>query len=210
MVQGKTRQLRQIVESLLFLARADPETLGPLLEPIDLAAWLAEHLRSWRESRNGPEPRPDVALEPGGTEGPLPVRVQPALLAELVNNLLDNAARYSDPGSPIRVGLRRAGPAVELSVEDRGIGIADEEIPHLFEPFYRSPEARRRGASGLGLGLSVAARLAAAFGGAIEVSSRHGQGSRFTLRLPLDRIEADDPSPVPRSHETAAPASVAP
>ena len=149
-VQRKTRQLRQIVESLLFLARADHETLGPLLERIDLAAWLAEHLRAWRESRNGPEPRPDLALEPGGTEGPLPVRVQPVLLAELVNNLLDNAARYSDPGSPIRVGLRRAGPAAELSVEDRGIGIADDEIPHLFEPFYRSPEARRRAPRGWG------------------------------------------------------------
>ena len=95
-------------------------------------------------------------------------------------------------------------------MEDRGIGIADDEIPHLFEPFYRSPEAPA-GASGLGLGLSVAARLAAAFGGAIAVSSRHGQGSRFTLRLPLDRIEADNPSPgAARSHETAAPAWVAP
>ena len=187
-VQRKTRHLRKIVESLLFLARADHETLAPLLDRIDLAAWLASHLQLWQESRKSPGFRPDLDLNLVATEGPLLVRAQAPLLGELVNNLLDNAARYSDPGMPIRVSLQQVEFTVEMAVEDQGIGIAEDEIPHLFEPFYRSPEARRRGAVGLGLGLSVAARLAAAFGGTINVSSRPGQGSRFALRLPLDLV----------------------
>jgi len=186
-VQRKTRHLRQIVESLLFLARADRETLTPLMERIDLAAWLAEHLRSWQESRKTIDFSPDLDLNLVAIEGPLLVRAQAPLLAELVNNLLDNAARYSDPGMPIRVRLQHVKSTVELTVQDQGIGIAEDEIPHLFEPFYRSPQARQRGTSGLGLGLSVAARLATAFGGTIEVSSRPGRGSRFTLRLPLEQ-----------------------
>jgi two-component system OmpR family sensor kinase len=184
-VQRKTRHLRQIVESLLFLARADNETLAPLLEPIDLVPWLSEHLCSWQETRGGSDPR--LELE---TDLPMLVRAQPALLAELVNNLLDNAARYSEPAAPIRVRLGRAAASVLLTVEDRGIGIADDEIAHVFKPFYRSAEARRRGAPGLGLGLAVAERLASSIGGTIEVSSQVGEGSRFTIRMPL----ASDPS----------------
>ncbi len=179
-VQRKTRHLRQLVESLLFLARADNETLAPMLELIDLGAWLSTHLRSWQETGRGCDLRPEFE-----TTLPAPVRVQPALLAELVNNLLDNAARYSEPGTPIHVHLSRDEASVALTVEDRGIGIAADEIALLFEPFYRSAAARRRGAPGLGLGLAVAERLARSFGATIEVSSQPGVGSCFTLRLPL-------------------------
>lgn len=193
-VRRKTRHLRQIVESLLFLARADNETLAPLLERIDLVPWLSAHLRSWQETGRGC----DLRLE-FETTVPMPVRVQPALLAELVNNLLDNAARYSEPGTPIRVNLARDEASVSLTVEDHGIGIAADEIALLFEPFYRSAAARRRGAPGLGLGLAVAERLARSFAGAIEVSSQVGAGSRFTLRLPL----ASDPSDQAHANATA-------
>jgi two-component system, OmpR family, sensor kinase len=210
-VQRKTRHLRHIVESLLFLARADHETLAPTRERINLVTWLPEHVRSWQDSRGSPELHLVVVLERSELQGSVPVQVQPLLLAELVSNLLDNAARYSDPGTPIRISLEPVGTTVALTVEDQGIGIAEDEIAHLFEPFYRSPEARRRGASGLGLGLSVAARLASAFGGTIDVSSRPGQGSRFTLRLPLARNEGDRQDPrVPRLPEPVSPASLVP
>ncbi len=191
-VARQTRHLRQIVESLLFLARADNEMLAPLLEVINLAAWLRDHLTSWQETGRGC----DLRLECGAAEEPLPVRVQPALLAELVNNLLDNAARYSEPGTPIVVRLEHDGGDVLLRVEDRGIGIAADELALLFEPFYRSPAARRRGAPGLGLGLAVAGRLARSFGGAIGVSSEAGKGSCFSLRLPLAAEPADAMDPV--------------
>ncbi len=112
-----------------------------------------------------------------------------------MNNLLDNAARYSEPGTPILVSLSRDETAALLAVEDRGIGIANEELALLFEPFYRSATARGTGTPGLGLGLAVAERLARSFEGTIEVSSQLGEGSRFTLRLPL----ASELSPEPQA-----------
>ncbi|MEJ7640546.1 MAG: sensor histidine kinase [Singulisphaera sp.] len=108
----------------------------------------------------------------------------PTLLGELLDNLLDNAGKYGDPGTPIFVRLGRGGQGVSLSVEDRGAGVAEAEIPHLFDPFYRTDAARGQGTAGLGLGLSVASRLAGLFGGKIRVESTPGLGSSFTIHLP--------------------------
>ena len=94
-VQRRTRHLSQIVESLLFLARASNETLAPHLEPVDLAEWLDNHLKTWKESHGGVDLQIEIT-----SGGPFPVQVQPALLAELVTNLLDNAA--SGTVSPVR------------------------------------------------------------------------------------------------------------
>jgi len=181
LVQRRTRDLRQIVESLLFLARADHDHLELKLETIDLAEWLGEHARSWHDSRR----RQDLRLEAAGG-GPYRVRVQPLLFAELIDNLLDNASRYSAPGTPIQLTVARDQASVVVAVEDEGMGISEHDIPHVFEPFYRSADARLRGSSGSGLGLAVALRLARSFGGTIAVERRAGRGSRFTVLLPLD------------------------
>ena len=82
------------------------------------------------------------------------------------------------------VRLRREGDAVALDVEDAGRGIAGEDLAHVFEPFYRSAEARRRGRAGAGLGLAVARRIAAALAGTLTAASQPGRGSRFELTLP--------------------------
>jgi signal transduction histidine kinase len=103
-----------------------------------------------------------------------------------VDNLLDNACKYSPPGSPITLRTWPEGDGVCLGVEDGGCGIAAGDIPHLFEPFYRSPQARRQGVGGVGLGLAVAARIVTALGGRIEVKSEPEKGTLFTLRLPAD------------------------
>jgi heavy metal sensor kinase len=178
-VGGQAARLRQIVDMLLFLARADAEARSPELERIDLAGWLAEHLQSWSS-----HPRAaDLRLE-GPAGGPLWVSVQGPLLGQAVDNLLDNACKYSPAGSPITLRTWREGDAVCLGVEDRGPGIAAGDLPHLFEPFYRSPEAHRQAVGGVGLGLAVAARIVAAFAGRIEVQSGPEKGTRFTLLLP--------------------------
>src|SRR5262249_2757283 len=115
---------------------------------------------------------------------PLGARVHAPLLGQLLDNLLDNACKYSEPGSTITVRLGRGPGVVGLAVEDAGGGIAAEDLPHLFEPFYRSPDARRQGRVGVGLGLAVAQRIATAFRGTIRVESEPGRGSRFLLELP--------------------------
>lgn len=172
-------RLRQIVEALLFLARADADAELPDLEPIDLGAWVGGYLA-------------EHALDHGGAvrlTGSLPnevrVSAQPAMLAQVLGNLIDNARKYSDPGTPVTVSLVPGADDVLLSVEDAGTGIAPADLARVFEPFFRSADARRRGASGLGLGLAVAARVVRSFGGRIEVRSEMGRGSRFTIRLPL-------------------------
>ena len=179
LVQRRTRHLRQIVEALLFLARADAEVLRPELITIDLSRWLEGHLRARIDPIRGSDLRREAAPEDSST-----IRAQPALLGELLENLLDNASKYSRPGTPITIRAGRGPRGVTLSVEDRGTGIAEEDRRHLFEPFYRAEEARRRGAAGLGLGLSVASRLAALFGATIEVESRPGFGSTFSVHFP--------------------------
>jgi heavy metal sensor kinase len=184
-VQGQATQLRQIVAALLFLARADAEARAPEGEPIDLSAWLSRHLKSWSSHPRAADLRCAAAA------GPLKVRTHTPLLGQALDNLLDNAFKYGAPGSPITVRTGEKKGYAYLSVEDRGAGIDAADLPHVFEPFYRSPRARHQG--GVGLGLSVAARIAAALSGRIEVHSEPGRGSRFTLFLPTDTPEIAHP-----------------
>jgi signal transduction histidine kinase len=177
-VQGQAERLRQIVEALLFVARADAEAQLPDRERVNLRDWLPAHVRSWAD-----HPRAgDLIVDSADTEAAW-VDVHPILLGELVNVLLDNACKYSAPGKPITLRLVPSAGAVELAVQDEGCGISDEDVPHLFRPFFRSTEVRRRGIEGLGLGLAVAKRVADGLGGTLTVASRVGQGSCFTLRL---------------------------
>ena len=139
-VHEEAVRLRQIVESLLFLARAESEAGRPELHPMELAPFVCAHLRDWSGHDRAGDLRVD--LEPGGRAWAC---AHPPLLGQLLDNLLDNAAKYSPPGTPIEVRVWRAGDHVALAVRDRGIGLSPEDRAHLFEPFYRSAEARRRG-----------------------------------------------------------------
>jgi signal transduction histidine kinase len=176
-VHAQAGHLRQIVEALLFLARADAEARLDGLEIADLAAALPAVAARWSGHPRAADLRAEAVAE-----GPFPARVQPLLLGQLLDNLIDNAFRYSEPGTPVVLRLRREAGAVALDVEDAGRGIAPEDLPHVFEPFYRSADSR--GLSGVGLGLAVVQRIAAAMGGVVLVKSTAGAGSRFTLILP--------------------------
>jgi signal transduction histidine kinase len=181
-------RLWRVVEALLFLARADAEAGLPDLERLDLAAWAADHLRAW----SGHERGADLCFE--GSDGDPPwTRVHRPLLGQLLDNLLENACKYSGPGTPIVVRAWCEPGAVAMAVEDRGCGIPAEDLPRVFEPFYRAESARRLGRAGVGLGLAVARRIAATHGGTIAAESEPGRGSRFVVRLP--RAPAPDVAP---------------
>src|SRR5207248_3290540 len=113
----------------------------------------------------------------------------PDLLCELLDALLDNAVKYSEPSSPIAVRTGGDANGVWVAVEDRGVGIAPEDLAHLFRPFFRSDAARRRGVPGVGLGLAVAHRIAVSQGGSLHMASRLGHGS--TIRLTLPSVSVD-------------------
>ncbi|HEX9401289.1 MAG TPA: ATP-binding protein, partial [Anaeromyxobacter sp.] len=122
-----------------------------------------------------------VSVEVAG-EPPL-VSADPVRVEQIVTNLLENSSKYSADGAPIRLVVTAERDAVVLSIEDRGPGIAPEEIPHLFDRYFqtRRPRSAMRG---LGLGLYITRGLVDAHGGTITVESTPGVGSVFRIRLP--------------------------
>jgi signal transduction histidine kinase len=179
LVREQSVHLRQIVETLLFLARADAESKQPQLDRIDLAAWLREHVGSWSNHARAA----DLVVEcPPQTA--LWANAQAPLLGQLVDNVWDNACKYSEPGTPITVRLGYEAGLVCLSLEDQGCGIAADELPLVFEPFFRSCRSRQAGVGGVGLGLAVVERIAAALGGTTGLQSEAGKGATFRLCLP--------------------------
>jgi signal transduction histidine kinase len=194
-------RLWRVVEALLFLARAEAEAGLPDLERLDLAAWAAEQLRAW----NGHERAADVRFEVNDKD-PLWTQAHRPLLGQLLDNLIENACKYSGPGRPIIVRVWCEPSAVALAVQDRGCGISPEDLPHVFEPFYRADSARQLGHAGVGLGLAVARRIAATHGGTITAENVPGGGCRFVVRLP--QALAPDVAPGVADHaESFAPTS---
>jgi two-component system, OmpR family, sensor kinase len=175
-------RLRQIVEMLLFLARPEADAMLPATDVVDLNAWLMDHVSRWKSHPRAADLRVEVREDKVARAA-----VAPALLSQLLDNLLDNACKYSTAGTAVTIGLDTSAEGILLRVEDIGVGIPREDLAHIFEPFYRSPEARRLGKPGVGLGLAVARRIAEALGGMLTVESEPGRGSRFTLQLPAAR-----------------------
>ncbi|MGH9676938.1 MAG: sensor histidine kinase, partial [Candidatus Acidiferrum sp.] len=180
-VRARAQHMGQIVEALLFLARAEAEARLPELERLDLAEWLPKYMKTWSESARAADIRLEII-----SKGSCFVKAQPAMLAELFGNLLDNAIKYSRAGTAITVNLQERNQEAALSFEDRGCGIAAEDLPNLFQPFFRSSEARGRGIPGVGLGLAIADRLVKAIGGRIMPGIGESGGSRFTVYLPIE------------------------
>lgn len=174
-IQGEALRMRQIVESLMFLARSDADALPLERENIDLAEWLPKQRERWQShARAG-----DLRLELTG--GECVVAVHSGLLGELLDNLTDNALKYSQPAQRVTWRVESDAGDVRLIVADEGPGIAAEELAHVFEPFYRSPKARAENRRGVGLGLTIVQRIVKTLGARIEVTSAAGQGTRFAV-----------------------------
>jgi two-component system OmpR family sensor kinase len=106
------------------------------------------------------------------------------LIRRVIDNLVDNARKYSEPKSPIILRLRRAGDGLELAVIDRGMGIDAADLPHIFTPFFRADRSRTRKTGGVGLGLTLVRRIVTAHGGSVDVTSTVGQGTEMCVHLP--------------------------
>ncbi len=173
----EARRLTQLVADLLALARADAGV--PLRrDRVELDRVLLDAVGEARHLANGQRLEVD-ALEPSEVLGDADRLKQLALI------LLDNALKYTAPNGSVSVGLRRNGRNVILEVHDNGIGIAKEDLPRVFERFFRADPARRRDAAGTGLGLSIARWIADQHGADISLSSEPGHGTRVLVTLPL-------------------------
>ena len=118
-------------------------------------------------------------------EGSLPGLVaDPAMLRLVIDNLLDNAAKYSEAPAPVELLARSDGVALVVSVRDEGIGVEPQDVARLFTPFFRTDRSRARGTGGVGLGLALAKRIVEAHGGTIAVESRPGLGTTVRFRVP--------------------------
>jgi two-component system sensor histidine kinase BaeS len=106
-------------------------------------------------------------------------------ISQVLRNLLNNAVAHTPPGGSVVVGAKRIDGEVETSVTDTGEGIPPEDLPHVFDRFYRVDKSRSRNTGGHGLGLTIAKRLVEAHGGHITATSEPGKGSRFTFTVPV-------------------------
>jgi two-component system sensor histidine kinase SenX3 len=126
-----------------------------------------------------------VLLESGEANG-LMVQGNRLQLVSALSNLIDNAVKYSNRGGRVSVTAQRTDHSVEISVADQGVGIPARDIDRIFERFYRVDRARSRETGGTGLGLAIVRHIATNHGGDVAVRSREGEGSTFTLRIPIE------------------------
>ncbi len=176
----EARRLARLVADLLALARADAG-VAIRKERVEMDRVLLEALASGRHLAQGQNVRV-AEMEPVVLQG------DADRLKQMIIILIDNAIRYTPPGGQVTLSLRRRGAYgefVEIVVQDTGIGIAPQDLPHLFERFYRVDPARSRDSGGTGLGLSIGKWIADQHGGEIFMVSSSGEGTTATIRLPI-------------------------
>jgi len=194
-VAAASAQMQKTVEDMLALARADSGVAALQRQRVSLAAVADAALRLQRPLSE----QRAVTITSGASDHGF-VRGDPALLRELVVNLLGNAIRYNRSGGSVTVRVRTdsANDCVALTVADTGIGIRAEDLPRVFDRFFRADAARSRGddngedRGGAGLGLAIVKGIAEAHGGRVTVASELGVGSSFTVTLPLDHEATGD------------------
>jgi signal transduction histidine kinase len=183
LVDRQVDRLARMVDDLLDAARVEAGELTIRPSACD----LREIARDAAELYAPTSTRHELAIDI--PDEPLAGRFDAARVHQVLDNLLSNAIKYSPVGGRVRLALRREGDDALVSVTDEGVGIPPEELARLFEPFQRAPSARKV-AHGLGLGLWVVRRIVEAHGGHIRVESQPGEGSTFSIRLPLAASEA--------------------
>ncbi|MDR3304785.1 MAG: HAMP domain-containing histidine kinase [Clostridiales Family XIII bacterium] len=192
-IKSEADAMKQLVNQLLFLARGDNDTLQTGRRPIDARALMEEVLREELMIDSGHEIRAKLP------ETPVWITGDAGLIKQLLRILVDNSIKYTPADGAITLSLftdregagSPVGPCVRVAVQDEGQGIPADVLPHIFDRFVRADEARARNTGGSGLGLAIAKQIAERHGGSLEVYSRVGIGSRFTVILPLSSVPED-------------------
>jgi len=180
LIHEETMRLNRMVEDLRTLSRAEAGELSLVRRPVAVGA-LLEQLAAGRRPAAGEK---GIELRLEGESGLPEVEVDADRMAQALNNLVDNALRHTPAGGTVTLAGGRAEDGVWLQVRDSGPGIAAEDLPHVFERFYRGDRARQRHDGGSGLGLAIARSIVEAHGGRIRAESPAGAGAVFTIELP--------------------------
>ncbi|OFZ78799.1 MAG: hypothetical protein A2583_09735 [Bdellovibrionales bacterium RIFOXYD1_FULL_53_11] len=176
-----TEELNRFISSILELNRIESNRLKPLLESRDVNQVVEKCVEGFRAQASAAGINLKSSLEPM-----FPIKIDPSLISKVTNNLIDNALKYSSPGSEVLVESRENGEWVEISVKDRGIGMTEEECHNLFTRFYRAKNNTTARVHGTGLGLYLTKFFIEAHKGRVKVQSATGKGSVFTIMLPAD------------------------
>lgn len=174
-------RLNALVEDLLILARLESRDLHLQLEEIDLGPFLREIVADWKLRSS----RKEITLTLEIARDLPPIHADVLRIEQVMNNLIDNAIKYTPSGGAVTVRAGAGGDHVELRIEDNGVGIEPRDLPHIFERFYRADKARSREQGGTGLGLSIVKHIAQTHGGTVTAESTYGIGTTIILRLPL-------------------------
>jgi heavy metal sensor kinase len=176
-------RLSQTIRALLLLSQAESGQLNLQRQTLDFAALVADIVDQFQIPAEGAKVELTCTLPPE-----CPMEGDKIQLERLVSNLLSNAVKYTPENGKVHVAVEPYAEHVELIVEDTGMGIPADHLPHIFDRFYRVPSADRNPERGLGLGLSFVAWIVKAHGGRIDVHSKAGEGTRFTVTIPRGTI----------------------
>ncbi|HLD94143.1 MAG TPA: ATP-binding protein [Anaerolineales bacterium] len=177
-IETEVEALSELVDELLELARIESQQVPLQRVPVDPCELVQQSARRLKLQAERARLILDIDCEAGLPE----IAADAPRIEQVLVNLIHNAIKFTPRGS-IQVGAKRADEAVEFSVRDTGIGIAEEDLDRIFERFYKTNPARNK--SGTGLGLAIAKHLVEAHGGHIRVESREGMGSRFYFTIPI-------------------------
>ncbi len=177
----RTHLLLRFVRDLLDLSRMRAEA-EVQREPVHLAQLIAGEAELYAD----PMRVKGLEFRLENQAGDPVIHGNRTALAQLFNNLISNAVRYTASGGSVRVALSPAAGEVEVRVEDSGIGIAPEHLDHLFEDFFRAPNAKSFSENGTGLGLSIVKQSVQMHSGTVRVESEVGRGTRFIVTLPVE------------------------
>jgi signal transduction histidine kinase len=183
-IQVEIERMTRLVGDLLLLARADSGGLPLERKQVELDNMLFEVYRQVRML----EPPAEIEL---AAVDQITVLGDPDRLKQLFLNLVENAVKYTPPDGSVSLSLSKKEEWAFFEVADTGVGIPPENLPHIFDRFYRVDKSRARAQGGSGLGLSIAKWIAQAHGGTIRVTSQVGEGTTFTVTLPVYSQKVD-------------------
>jgi heavy metal sensor kinase len=176
----ESKRTSQLIDNLLLLARGDSGKETTALESMDAAPVL----RDLCEQAAGVAAAKNIALALRLESETLPVKGEDAKLRQLLVILMDNAIKYTASGGSVTATGTQGENGVSISFTDTGVGIAADDLPHVFERFWRADKVRSRDAGGTGLGLAIAQQIAEEHGATLTAESELGRGSIFTLQFP--------------------------
>ncbi len=192
----------RLVDDLLDVSRITRGRIELRRERTDVTALIAQAVEACRPEAEHRSIGLSVALP----DGPVPLDADPARLAQVADNLLSNALKFTGPGGQVQVGLGVEGRTAVLRVRDNGIGLAPDQLTRVFDLFMQVDISLERSISGLGIGLTLVKSLVELHGGSVEAKSPGlGQGTEFTVRLPLAPVVAALPKPPAMEPAAAVP-----